>query len=243
MLRPCHSPFAFLVLAGLTGLAQAAPITDQVFGPPGGSRSDNYGVGSAVDQEAAQTFTVGVTGTLATVSLQLGPFQGPGQPAQPIAPLQVDITRTVSGAPSLSASDVLGTVFVPFAALSEAPANPLVLGRIVTVDFSASHVAVTAGQQLAIVLRPYVGSAGSGELVYIAWGDRSTSGLPMYGGGEAFLRNTSAPWQKASGGVAGVQWDAFFATTVTVPEPRAHAALALLLLAAARGRSDAKRGD
>lgn len=96
----------------------------------------------------AQTFTVGMTGTLLRVDVMVGrdPEFAPGKQARD---LEVEIRRTADGLPT---NTLLASVRVEPGDIPVVPDPPLNPGFL-EVDFSARGLRVTAGEVLAIALR------------------------------------------------------------------------------------------
>lgn len=122
--------------------------------------------GSYVDQ--AQTFTVGITGTLTNVEVLIEGFNQ-------TADLLVDIRPTINGEPTLDDSAILGEVAIP---ASDIPGFP---HTFINADFSTQNINVTSGDELAIVLKIDRSSAG---------GDYSWRGETgdLYDSGVAYTR-------------------------------------------------------
>jgi hypothetical protein len=208
----CGVYFAICISIGRMASGQAVQL-DQIHAvPPNPNQANAYGLSSFT--EAAQTFTVGVSGTLANIDVGLyrpsSAFEGT---------IVVDISRVVAGVPDFSEAGVLARrtvsnstipvlsvfdVFTPVFSLS--------------VDFSDTSLNVTPGNTLAIILRPNT----TGSDYYNWWAN--VAGGPSYAGGKFFQRQTS------NGSItdAGTQYDAHFRTFVLVPEP---SSLALGVLA------------
>jgi hypothetical protein len=146
---------AFFVIAGH---CCANPTLDQSFIPP----IRNFVLGGCCS--AAQTFSVGIAGTLAQVNLDLYDLRdafGRGPTLQ--------IVRTVSGAPSDNALDILATVALPTV---ESP-------QLLAVDLSSFGIGESVGELLAIeIFGRFDWIAGSG-----------------YPGGMAFVGGSGSPSQ------------------------------------------------
>ena len=145
---------AFFVIAGH---CCANPILDQSFIPP----IRNFVLAGCCS--AAQTFTVGIAGTLAQVNLDLYDLRdaiGRGPTLQ--------IVRTVSGAPSDNSLDTLATVALPTV---ESP-------QLLAVDLSSFGIGVSVGELLAIeIFGSFDWIAGSGYPGGMAFDD-GVSGSP-----------------------------------------------------------------
>jgi hypothetical protein len=158
-----------------TAPAVRTPTLDQVFEPG----AANAIVGFATVGAWAQTFTVGLTGTLSSVDLILSS----GPTADDV--IRVDIRGTTAGNPNLDDGAVLGSRLVSGLGLPENNSS-----AFVRVDFSAQNIPVIAGQRLAIVLMRVVGTGGS-DVLWI------TENQPEdYLGGNGVQRNggTGAAW-------------------------------------------------
>jgi hypothetical protein len=130
-----------MALLGVVTVAEADPVrVDQMVTPNSGDHATVSG-----DIVQAQTFTVGTTGTLASLDLYISWTQTitdvPGS-------LLVDIRPTTNGVPVLdSAAAFTSFSFRP----SGAPTSPP--GRLFTVDLSGAGLNVYAGELLAFALR------------------------------------------------------------------------------------------
>lgn len=171
-----------------TAPAVRTPTLDQVFEPGAADAVAGFATVGAW----AQTFTVGLTGTLASVDLILSS----GPTADDV--IRVDIRGTTAGNPNLDDGAVLGSRLVSGLGL---PVNNS--SAFVSIDFSAQNIPVIAGQKLAIVLMRVVGTGGS-DVLWI------TENQPEdYPGGNGAQRN----------GGSGVAWaplasDYYFRTHV-----------------------------
>jgi hypothetical protein len=145
------------------------PSLDQVFDPPA-SGSNNYFSTSAAwfntNQEEAQTFTCGMTGTLAEVDLYISRFD-----SNNVGDLIVDIRACQADGRPTSTGDPLASATVPAASV---PGNP---AAFFAVDFSAANLSVTSGEQLAVVI--HVANDPGANVTYY-WEGRSGN---LYTGG------------------------------------------------------------
>jgi uncharacterized membrane protein len=126
------------------------------------------GVGGSVHH--AQTFTVGVSGTLESVDILINQFGTPGD-------LLFDIRDTTGGVPLENDGTTLAAVAVP-------PSDVPTTQAWVSVDVSSFNVLVQVGDVLAIVLR----TSGAGGY---QWG--AEQGNP-YSGGAPYFRNPGPSW-------------------------------------------------
>jgi hypothetical protein len=118
------------------GIAQATPVIDQEFNPPG-----NFGaLAVANDRTQIQTFTVGITGTLASIEVLVSK-----QP-RTVEDLVLSLWSTnAAGLPQTElAADSLAATDPAFA--------PPFVDALVPFDLTAAAVPVTAGELLAIEL-------------------------------------------------------------------------------------------
>jgi hypothetical protein len=117
------------------GRVQATPILDQQNAPSGNFPA----LAVANDRTQIQTFTVGVTGVLTRIDVQVS------RETQTVEDLVLSLWSTdVTGLPK----DLLATVSVPPSAIDlRSPTEPFV-----TFDLSAEAIAVSAGELLAILL-------------------------------------------------------------------------------------------
>lgn len=202
---------AALLIATVTvpGSVRAAPVLDQSFDASGGS----FLSGITSSQELAQTFTVGLTGLLTSVDVQIRNFGAS-------LPLLLDIRSTSGGAPVEPNAPVLASASLPPASIP---------GTVGFVSFGFTPFAVTAGDVLAIALRA---SPGQGGFAY-GWQGDAAGG---YGPGQRYLRTPgTVTW---FGGGSLSDQDFGFKTfvdtaAVAVPEPTSLALFATGLLALA----------
>jgi len=161
---------------------------DQFFYPSnfgGGDISINgYQLGGLPSQSLAQTFTVGTSGRLTRVAVQLGGF------GAPTVQVQLEIRPTIAGVPS-SVGSALASATIPVASILSA--NPT--NAFITVDLSAP-IQVTTGTVLAIVL-----SSGEqiGTYTWKAANSYSNPPPPLYFAGAGFFRDTNDPTWRTSG--------------------------------------------
>jgi len=153
-----------------------------------GPRTGNYGFDGA--RSIAQTFTVGVTGTLSRIEISAAEQGDPWNDGD----LVISVYDTVNSTPSSSLVDVVipESTFPGF-------------GQFVWVDcdVSSSTIPVTSGEQLAIV-------ATSSDARHYAWA--STRDGP--GGAQHRGSFTGNAWEPVTPDL-----DMLFRTYVVVPEP------------------------
>jgi len=199
-MKKIFSLFVLLaVLFEMTILAHAIPVLDQIF-DPGTPPSWQAGIGSPgspFELDTAQTFTVGLSGTLTQVDVlvKIETFYGSS------ATLDWDIRPTSGGAPLESAGSALisGTINTGL---------PLTSYQFVTLDLLPAGISVTTGDQLAIVLSTSFGSMG--------WGGSSGD---YYADGAAFQRPDFVTWntfQEQEGFDLGFKT---FVDSTPIPEP------------------------
>ena len=171
---------------------------DQAFYPfnfLGGDISGiGYQIGGNLSQSLAQTFTVGRTGQLGRVAVQVGGFGGPTQT------VRLDIRPTSNGVPDGNDLSSLASAVIPVARiLAASPTN-----AFITVDLS-TPIQVTAGAVLALVLSSdeQVGSYG-----WQAASSFATPAPPLYTRGAGFFRNHDNPnWR--TGGTTDYGFETF----------------------------------
>lgn len=121
---------AVLLLVALSFPA-AAYMLDQFQELPGNGSTSVYW-----NRKLAQTFTPGLTEVLAFVEFGVSDIHTPGD-------LDVSITKTVAGVPSLAPADVLATVVVPEASIAPGWNR---------VDFEQENVTLTEGDLYSVLL-------------------------------------------------------------------------------------------
>lgn len=172
----------------------------------------------------AQTFTVGVSGLLARVELQVA------RTTSPTAPLVIEFRRTLpNGGPNLSTDAVLATLVAP---TSQFPAFSFPTTAFVAFELGQQSFSVTTGDLLAINLRSSTGGFDT-STTYL-WASRDSSDA-QYTRGQAFVNTGSL--------LAQTTRDNGFRTYVqAIPEPSSIALLSLFGIAtyiAARPRHNA----
>ncbi len=209
MRHPRH--IGWLAVAAIIATHASADVIDQVY--DAGADGSVGGPGISSVQEVAQTFTVGIGGTLSLVEVQVQ--QGSSQPDQDLV---LRILGTNAGAPDLG--QVLATTVIPRA---DVPPLDFDNPEFVGVDVGGFGIIVAPGDVLAIHLQ-YPTGTGS----YFCFGQFEGT---QYGGGEAYSRlipndfHTSVPSD-----------DLGFRTSVFVPAPSAAALLGFAGLGASRRR-------
>lgn len=189
----------FLVIMSVSGLdALAAPTLDQSHIGGGTQRGGIY-----INHDTAQTFTVGISGILDSIVLDLN-----YEDEVPIYDITVEIRTTTSGLPDGPAS-ALGSVQFDTSVLT----NTFTL---YSVDFSSLSIPVSVGNQLAIVLTSEDDNDHDAK-----W--RAASGNP-YPGGMAYY-DSGAGWE-----TGGKDYDNYFQTYVEPSVIPAPAALHLVVI-------------
>jgi hypothetical protein len=185
------APAQVTAYVGAMLVREPGPI-DQAFYPLnfiGGDISVNgYQIGGGLLQSLAQTFTVGVSGRLTRVDVQVGGF---GSPTQPV---RLDIRPTIGGEPDPTDASALTSADISVASILAA--NPT--NAFITVTLSPP-IDVTAGTVLALVLssNEQIGSYG-----WKAATSFSNPPPPLYSRGSGFFRNTQNPIWRTSGTTA-----------------------------------------
>jgi hypothetical protein len=180
---------------GLAGQSCAAPLLDQthVVGAPG----NDIAILSA--QSLAQTFTAGLSGTLAEVDLQISKNTGT------TGDLTFTIRTTSGGIPNSNDSQSLFQTIITLDSIPTVD-SVFVPVPLTAIDVSSAHITVTSGQVLALALA----RNGAGNPPWAAW--RSVPG--NYSGGFQFTRSgSSSPWSQT------VQEGGFQTFVSVVPEP------------------------
>ena len=137
---------AFII--AFTAPASAAVIIDQNFTT---TDDPNNGTGvGIVTTSLAQTFEVGLTGSLAAIELNILKFSGT------TADLTIDIRSLVGSSPDPLAANALATVNINNSAIATLSSSPHLWSSIY-VDFSFANIAVTAGDSLSFVISSVIG--------------------------------------------------------------------------------------
>jgi hypothetical protein len=206
---------SFLAVASLLSAhsvwAQSLELLDQASNIPLLDMSRWYfQVDAAFD--AGQTFTVGMSGRLTRVDLDLYRH---GDTAQN---LLVDIRRTTSSIlPVQANSPVLAAVSLPASTISSDFFPDSI--QWTSVDLSSFGIQVQAGDRLAIVLRNTDPEDHGYE-----WRTQNAADMNPYAGGELCQRPVAGSWYSFPSA------DFSFRTFVTVPEPSSLALLGLATL-------------
>nr|WP_202975752.1 PEPxxWA-CTERM sorting domain-containing protein [Bradyrhizobium algeriense] len=202
--------------------ANAAPLLDASYSPTG---TNTLIVGSRLS--SAETFTVLNTGTMTSAAVELGYF------GTPTADIRLQIRTLTSGLPSelSTGSSVLASASLSYTSIGTAPS---------WVTFNFTDFAVTAGQQLALVM---TSATTGGEYAWrgdFSWPKFSyPSGT--YSGGRAYTEGTSTVPQHLTWGdlslcnttcnnpaLADFSFRTFVDPTVSaVPEPSTWAMMIL----------------
>lgn len=134
----CAAVAVVVVGSGASG-ALAQPVVDQ------SQLAGNIYWAISTGEDIGQTFTVGVSGTLAGVEMSLGSGSA-------TTSLTFQVLTTSGGVPQ--ATPVLASVTIPASSLPGAGPTALLLGSVTGtyVDLSSANIAVTAGQVLAFRL-------------------------------------------------------------------------------------------
>lgn len=169
-----------LVVLSLASTARADQL-DQFYEAGGGTPAS---VNPNTSLSRAQTFTVGVTGTLSRTRLDM--MQNDLQPGSELT-LDVRPTDAETGAPLADGGSGLGSIVVDATLLPGEPGGW-------DFDFSSQAIPVVAGQRLAIVARSNV-PHGEGGIRTVWVGVEAT-----YAGGEAWVGTSSRSPQPSSGG-------------------------------------------
>ena len=212
-----RSVAGILFLVTLSSTVQADPVrVDQAVIPTDASHASIFG-----DIVQAQTFTVGVTGTLTALDLFLT------RNSFLTGPLFVDIRPTVDGVPVLSHDSALASFSVsPTAVAIVTPPGPAF--RVDLFDFALS---VRAGDLLAFALRSPESSRATGEY--------SAAAVPtdVYKRGELFTFSPSSGMHEMT---RIPNFDLAF-TTYVDPAPVPEPGTLLLVAAGAVGIARAVR--
>lgn len=217
-LRNKLSAATTLVALTLSLHAHSTPILDQTDGGPFNAAA---GFLATLGIDVAQTFTVGLAGTLSLVSVNIA------RTADTTAPLFVEIRTTVGGIPNAVDGQVL--LSTPLSAAQVPIASPTTAGPLngpafafINVDLSAFGLAVTPGEVLALSMTSDASPGG-----YL-WGLNVPG---TYAGGNSYYRGNSLDAAWILGGA-----DQNFRTFVSVPEPASMALIAIAFAALVTSR-------
>jgi len=147
---------------------RADEVLDQSFVP----RLENLSAGANQNADEAQTFTVGIAGTLTRIEVFVYRVGDPGE-----AILLLDVRPTVNSVPVEDDSQILASADIPVSVLPELPA-------FTSLDISAAGLSVAEGDVLAIVLRSNLPPT---SIVY--WRGDAPGNEDPYPDGEWFTRN------------------------------------------------------
>jgi hypothetical protein len=219
----------------LTIPLHAAVVLDQQNLVTVGRNLSHSGLLVDVVYSPGQVFTVGITGQLTRIDLQLWhQFKG-------TLPLFVDLATTLNGTPRNIGTGVLATrsVSASSVGLNPYPADP----SFISFDFSSANIQVHAGDRLAIILR---NSDPDDALHGYGWAS-TNQGSNTYPGGNAwtfgYTPHGDGIFHETSTFPQAVQ-DQGFRTFIAVPLPNSLAAvLPLLILIAFLKRREYKKGN
>ena len=186
----------------------------------------------------AQVFTVGITGQLTRIDLQIWRVSN-----STLLPLFVDLATTLNGTPRDVGTGVLATrsVSASGVGLDRFPGDP----SFISFDFSSDNIQVHAGDRLAIILR----NSDPDDILHgYSWAS-TDQGSNTYPGGNTWKfgrpPQSDGIWHETSIFPQAVQ-DQGFRTFVVVPVPLPNslvAVLPLLILIAFLKRREYKKGN
>ena len=162
--------------------ARGDEVLDQFYVPD----NPNLAAGANSGVDSAQTFTVGIAGTLTRVEIWVYALDGTAD-----GNLFFDVRPTVDGVPGDSDDDVLATVTMPVNTL------PLYPGDFISLDISSAGVQVAEGDVLALVLRSDLPQS---TIAY--WRGTASQDFDPYPGGEWFTRQPGSAWVSGIFGMA-----------------------------------------
>lgn len=174
--------FCLLVINSSNLSAAQIPVIDQSF------LIADIGITSSgaifTTSATAQTFTVGASGILSLIDLELRRSEGlVGDD------LSFALRNTSSGIPNAIDAESLFTTTISLASIpTTAFPDPV---AVTTIDLSSANIQVNVGDVLAISL---IGGGPSGGPPWVLWDEDKTNG-GLYSGGEAFFRGAAeTPW-------------------------------------------------
>jgi|SRR6516165_7137601 hypothetical protein len=141
-------------------------------------------------QSVAQTFTVGVDGTLAQVDLQI--YKNSGTTGDVV----LDIRPTINGSPDPYNGNILYETVIPLDSMPTID-DPRQDVPLTSIDVSAGKLAVAQGDMLALSLS----REGQGSPPWVAW----RQGEPIYKGGSGYFRSDSTSDWRLLGHDGGFQ--------------------------------------
>ena len=193
---------------GAATTSHAMPILDQSYDP-----APTLGMFINVPEQPihAQTFTVGVTGMLSNIELNI--LRYAGHEPSPTTPLIVDVRSTTNlGIPTLpnSGPNILGSVSIAPNSVSLLQ-NFQAIPPFLNIDLSEFNIPVNTGDILAIVVR-----LGGDQVGGYLWLGTHPTGPGDYDLGDHYFINYLGNWD------SGIRRDYLFRTYVDpapVPEP------------------------
>ncbi len=211
--------FASFLVVGAVLFGFSAPLSAAIIDQNFATTDDpNHGTGlGIVTTGLAQTFTVGVTGTLASVEFNILKMSGT------TGDLSVDIRSLVGGVPDSLMANALATSTISNS-LINTYGGSIYSWTTISVDVSAANIAVASGDMFAFVLNSPLGEEFGIQTDY----------TNAYAGGQRYSQNGDGT---SFGGLSSADL-AFKTTVISVPEPSVITlfGLGLLGLGIARGR-------
>jgi hypothetical protein len=197
--------FAAVCLAAMGSVERASAVVigvDQQYTATQNSLAITAGNG------IGQTFTVGVTGQLIGMDLELG------RQAAVTQPLEVELRTMTGSLPDVSAQGLLYSTSV---SASTVPVQDYPTTFTLSLDLSSAALHVTPGEQLALLLT-------TTDNAWYNWAADDSSTHPYQGGGSLQLGYPFFTWVNVPGNENG-----FETLVAVVPEPSALLPLAALV--------------
>jgi hypothetical protein len=191
-----------LAIATMSNVAVAELVLDQSFIPGREFGPVIVAPSNPFDGDWAQTFTVGISGTLRRIDVGNNRVISRPLPGT----YTLDLRSTVGGIPTESNSSILASMTGDLLTL---PANL----SVISFDLGAAGISVTAGQVLAITMRA--------DAIGTFWNGNVSETIDPYTRGSAFYRPPGGVWRPYP--LAGYTYTDHqfqtFVETAALPEP------------------------
>ncbi|MEM7453315.1 MAG: hypothetical protein AAF456_03060 [Planctomycetota bacterium] len=204
------SILSFALILGLTGFANADQLDQQ-------SQMNPTTSGWAISNRNAQTVTVGTSGYLSRIGIQINQSNGGAS-----GDLFVEIWNVLGdGSPDVNPNGGGTPVAAQLIPGSSIPESSQVGSNVVVTyaDFSAENLLFNAGDRFAILLRR-TDLSNPGSTPWMIWSGGSSNFPNAYDGGSFYLYSPVNGWEQRAG-------DHGFQTYMTaIPEPASFGVIA-----------------